>query len=127
MSRPDATEMTAEEYVAWRASHERKAHKYGVEPVVIDGIRFDSTAEGKRYWELRQLVEAGEISDLVLQRRYELTAHGVKIGVYVADFVYVNVCSGETIVEDTKGYRTPLYRWKKKHVEAQYGIKIHET
>jgi hypothetical protein len=26
-----------------------------------------------------------------------------------------------------KGFKTPLYRWKKKHVEAQYGITIREV
>jgi hypothetical protein len=31
------------------------------------------------------------------------------------------------VVEDVKGMRTPMYRWKKKHVEAQYGITITEV
>jgi hypothetical protein len=30
------------------------------------------------------------------------------------------------VVEDVKGFKTELYRWKKKHVEAQYGIEIVE-
>lgn len=30
------------------------------------------------------------------------------------------------VVEDVKGFKTPLYKWKKKHVEAQYGITIRE-
>lgn len=29
-------------------------------------------------------------------------------------------------VEDVKGIKTDLYKWKKKCVEAQYGIKIIE-
>ena len=31
------------------------------------------------------------------------------------------------VVEDVKGFKTPLYRWKKKHVEAQYGITVTEV
>jgi hypothetical protein len=31
-----------------------------------------------------------------------------------------------TVVEDVKGFRTPLYRLKKKLIEAQYGIAIIE-
>ena len=31
------------------------------------------------------------------------------------------------MTEDVKGFKTPLYRWKKKHVAAQYGIDILET
>jgi hypothetical protein len=30
------------------------------------------------------------------------------------------------VVEDVKGFKTPLYRWKKKHFEAQHGIQIRE-
>ena len=32
----------------------------------------------------------------------------------------------ELLDEDVKGFKTPLYRWKKKHVEAQYKITVVE-
>ena len=50
---------------------------------------------------------------------------GITIGHYVADFEYLE--GDVRIVEDVKGMKTPLYRWKKKHFEAQYGLKIRET
>ena len=103
----------------------RRSHKYGAKPVTIDGHRFHSKAEGARYRLLTLLVRAGEISDLTLQPRFPLVVCGVTIGHYVADFEYRE--RGARIVEDVKGMKTPLYRWKKKHFEAQYGLLIRET
>lgn len=111
--------------------------KYGAKPTVVDGIRFASQKEAKRYRELTLLGRAGEIWDLELQPRYELLAPLPKdhplvgkrmkcIGAYVADFAYTDPLIGR-VVEDVKGFKTPLYRWKKKHVEAQYGIFIVEV
>lgn len=106
--------------------------KYGAKPQVIDGIRFDSQKEGRRYGELRLLEKAGEIHSLVTQPRFELWAHcgvvsepPIRVGEYRADFAYTT-SQGADVVEDVKGFKTPLYRWKKKHVEAQYGIQIRE-
>ena len=42
-----------------------------------------------------------------------------KVCVYKADFRYKNK-QGETVVEDTKGIETPMFRLKKKLVEALY-------
>ena len=47
-------------------------NKYHNEKVVVDGIRFDSIKEAKRYRELNLLVRAGEISDLELQKEFVL-------------------------------------------------------
>lgn len=33
----------------------------------------------------------------------------------------------DDVIEDVKGVKTALYLWKKKHVEAQYGITITEV
>jgi hypothetical protein len=38
-----------------------KRAKYGAEPTVVDGIRFDSKKEAARYQELKLLAKAGEI------------------------------------------------------------------
>jgi hypothetical protein len=120
-----------------------KAHKYRAKPVTIDGHRFPSQAEAKRYGELKMLEKAGEISELELQPKFVLktllttgTVMGAAkaltdqypvIGTYVADFAYRDKYD-DRIVEDVKSpaTRTALYRWKKKHVEAQYGIRIIE-
>ena len=96
------------------------------------GIRFASKAEAARYHELLLLARAGEIADLVLQPRFPLyvyefgnQAEPLKIGEYVADFGYIER-DGEEVTEDVKGVKTALYRWKAKHVRAQYGIVIRE-
>jgi hypothetical protein len=104
--------------------------KYHAKPQVVDGIRFASQKEARRYVELKLLDKAGVIDGLILQPRFELcTWHGDHsrapfVGVYVADFEYFE--KGKRVVEDVKGFKTPLYKWKKKHVEAQYGIRIVE-
>lgn len=111
----------------------RNGHKYGAKPTTVDGIRFASKAEAKRYGELRLLEKAGAIRGLVCQPRYDIytlkfQAAPVKVAFYKADFRYlVPVLNGwKSIVEDVKGVRTEAYRLKKKLVEAQYGITITE-
>lgn len=120
----------------------RARSKYGAVPKVVDNIRFASKAEAARYLELRLLEKAGEIEALELQPVFvlktQLTTGTVRgagramvgdypvIGKYRADFAYYDNRTGRRVVEDVKGFRTPLYRWKKKHTEAQYGITITE-
>ena len=110
--------------------------KYGAVPKVVDGIRFHSKREATRYQELRLLEKAGEVKDLELQPEFPLFVPGrgnggpyerVCLGKYVADFRYRAGRIGLLVIEDVKGVKTPLYRWKKKHVEAQYGIQIREV
>jgi hypothetical protein len=108
-------------------------HKYGAKPTVVDGIRFASQAEARRYSELKLLQKAGAIRGLVMQPRYDIyglafQAAPVKIAFYKADFRYqVPIIDGwKTIIEDVKGVHTESYRLKKKLVEAQYGITITE-
>ena len=107
----------------------KRRHKYGAKPVTVDGIRFASKAEAHRYRQLLLLEKAGEIAGLYLQPRYELHAgESLKaIGAYVADFSYTDVRAGLVVVEDVKGMQTPLYKWKKRHMRAQYGIEIREV
>ena len=56
---------------------------------------------------------------------FDLEVNGTQIGQYVADFVYYE--NGQEVVEDVKGVRTPLYKWKRKHFAAHYGKEIRET
>jgi len=109
--------------------------KYHTVPLEVDGIRFASTREARRYGELRMLERAGLIRDLTLQPSFDLHApnviaatrwaRGQVIGRYRADFAYQT--TDGTIIEDVKGVRTALYTWKKKHVEAEYGVRIVEV
>ena len=105
--------------------------KYGAVRTTIDGITFASKAEARRYAELLLLARAGEIRGLELQPRFELSVFGygndTRIGDYVADFQYQRGPKGVLVIEDVKGVKTALYRWKKKHVEAQYNIRITEV
>lgn len=116
--------------------------KYGSKKVKYDGHIFDSKREAMRYCELRLLERAGKISSLELQKVFELipaqrepetmTKTGkVKKGKvieqavkYIADFVYTE--NGETVVEDTKGFKTKDYIIKRKLMLYVYGIRINE-
>lgn len=133
----------------WR----RNGSKYHAQPTVVDGMRFASKAEARRYGELLLLGDSGSIRNLEIQPRFPLKAvllrnrialsSGgtnigrpssapivVAVGEYRADFAYEELTETggrwDFTVEDVKGVKTPLYRWKKKHFEAQYGIQIRE-
>lgn len=105
----------------------KKKHKYGAEPVVIDGHKFPSKREAGRYLKLRMLKAAKLIKKLRLQVRYELNEGGTHSVVYVADFVYIDVNSKIEIVEDAKGYRTREYKKKKQLMLQIHKIKIKEV
>ena len=108
----------------------RKQHKYRAKPCVIEGVKFHSQKEGARWLELRMLEKAGDIYALSLQPLFPLVAiaecDGARnlVGCYKGDFSYCLKGSAALVVEDVKGYDTPLSRWKRKHVQAQYGITV---
>lgn len=62
----------------------------------------------------------------MLQPKYTLIVNGKNCGFYKADFLYTLKDTGAAVVVDVKGVRTPVYRLKKKLVEAIYGIEITE-
>lgn len=93
----------------------------------VDGILFDSQKEAKHYRDLLARKHAGEICDLILQPVFPIVVNGKKIAKYIADFQYRDLKTDTTIVVDTKGVRTSVYRLKKKLVEALYGIVIVEV
>lgn len=99
--------------------------KFAAKPTVVDGVRFASKKEAKRYVELRLLERAGRIAGLELQPVYVLMVNGVKVCSYVADFRYRE--GGSLVVEDVKGFRTREYKLKKKLLLATHGIAILET
>lgn len=106
--------------------------KYHSQKITVNGEKFDSKKEFQRWVVLRGQEARGEISDLCRQVPYELipnqrgryrTERPIS---YIADFVYRDA-TGETVVEDTKGFRTPEYRMKRKLLLWRYGISILET
>lgn len=100
--------------------------KYHNVAVHLDGRRFASKAEARRYQDLCLLLAAGSIRDLVCQPRYPLCVNGKLVSTYVADFSYYDVASSRIIIEDVKGVRTALYQLKKKLMGALYGVTISE-
>lgn len=103
----------------------RRKNKYGAKP--IGGHA--STKEHDRAIQLKLWQRAGVISNLREQVPYELipAQEGERACKYIADFVYTDNETGQTIVEDTKGFRTPEYRIKRKLMLFIHGIRIKET
>ena len=107
-----------------------KKSKYYAEKTEIDGIKFDSAKESKRYANLKLLERAGVIENLKLQPRFLLqegftyNGHKERKIEYVADFQYER--NGQTIVEDvkSKATRTPVYLLKRKLFLHKYGKDI---
>lgn len=97
-----------------------KKSKYHNVRIEVDGIKFDSKKEYKRYTELKILEKAGVIKDLRLQVPFELVPSqkgGLRSErplVYMADFVYFDCEKQKQVIEDTKGVKTDLYVAKRK-------------
>lgn len=106
---------------------ERRKSKYAAKPCTIDGHRFPSKREARRYTELRTLERAGKITGLELQPKFPCVVNGVKVCDWIGDFAYFEAGSDTETIEDAKGFRTKVYRIKKKLVEAIYGIRIKEV
>ena len=114
----------------------KKRNKFGNDIKIVDGIKFASKKEANRYCELRILERAGQISDLQLQVEFILIpaqyreVDGKRKCVereckYFADFVYKE--NGKRIVEDAKGFKTDVYKIKRKLMLYKYGIRIREV
>ena len=112
--------------------------KYGNKKVVFNNIKFDSKHEAQRYSELLLLQRAGAITNLELQKSFELIPtqyekleNGKKgkclerAMTYRADFYYIE--NGKPVVEDTKGFKTEVYKIKKKLMLYVHGIRIKEV
>lgn len=108
--------------------------KYGNKKTTLNGMTFDSKKEARRYSELLLLERAGAIHNLQTQVKYVLIPSqrdpvtGKVIErecAYKADFVYTE--NGETVVEDTKGFRTKDYIIKRKLMLKVHGIRIREV
>lgn len=117
-----------------------KLHAEKVDMSMPDGalMHFDSKREARRYMDLWLMQKAGEIRNLRTQVRYELLPKQVNADgaterklEYIADFVYEK--NGETVVEDSKGYRntaSATYRVfvvKRKLMLYRYGITVREV
>jgi hypothetical protein len=115
-----------------------KPNKYRNKVVEAHGRKFDSKKEAARYLELTMMEKAGLITNLQCQKEFILSVNGFVICKYIADFVYTTLSMGandipepdEYVVEDVKSKFTrtlPVYRIKKKLMEAIDGIIIKEV
>lgn len=116
-------EMTAADY---QATIKNKTNKYRNKK----SGKFDSKKEEKRYYELILMQKAGNISDLIHHKKFDLIPKqdGERAIKYEADFVYQR--NGVLIVEDVKSPATrkiPLYSIKRKLMLLIHGIKITEV
>lgn len=137
-------------------SDKLKENKYHNEPTVVNGIKFASRKEARRYEQLMLAMELGAITDLRLQVDFTLieaytdhTGKRCRALRYVADFTYIvaaagydrlatlgyedieywrNVGIGTKVIEDTKtrGTKTRVYINKKKMM-AEKGYIIREV
>jgi hypothetical protein len=116
--------------------------KYKNQPVHVDGIKFDSKMEARRYGELKMMARAGQITDLrpspenPKKERFKWTflaqAEGatvqfpVKKTWYTPDFTYRDQ-RGKLVVEDVKGAPpTDDYLFRKKVMLIVFNIEVQE-
>lgn len=118
----------------------QKKSKYHNIKTEVNGVRFDSQKEARRYQELLRLEELGMIADLRLQVNFTLqeaftkpSGERVRAIVYKADFTYKKRDENDDytlyIVEDVKSRatKTPVYRTKKKLMWEKFRIQIKEV
>ena len=127
----------------------RNASKYHAKKTPCShGHIHDSVKEAERCDTLHLLLKVGEITDLEIQKPYELIPaqyrteerYSKKTGkrlkdksvlleracIYKADFVYKNK-NGTEVVEDCKGLKTKEYLIKRKLMLYVHGIQLVET
>jgi hypothetical protein len=112
--------MTAAEYLDMLSTPAKKKRpKYNNKTVVIDGYKFHSAKEGKRYSELKLLQMAGEIKYFLMQVPFHLAPDLT----YLVDFMIVWQ-DGAVTYEDVKGYKVTSSMNKIKMTQEKYGVKI---
>lgn len=119
-----------------------KKSKYNNQKTYVDNIKFDSKKEADRYLYLKSQQEQGNISNLELQKKFELipkqeykrldgSIEKIRPCHYVADFSYIE--QGIQVVEDIKGFsfnknnfstQTEAFKIKRKLFILKYGSEI---
>ncbi len=99
---------------------QRRLSKYGAVRVEIDGHRFDSKLEAKRYGELKLLQRIGEITGLAVHPKFPIVISGIHVCDVLGDFQYYDTIKRKEVIEDTKGCTTPLSSLKARLVRAAY-------
>lgn len=114
-----------------------RTSKYNAKKVEIEGIKFDSKAEGEYYLHLKQQVTERQILGFERQKRMLLqegfSVEGVKGKIrpifYVVDFI-ITENDGTLTYVDVKGMETDVFKLKKKLFMKRYNtalLKVKKT
>jgi len=111
---------------AWTAhieGRQEKVSKYGNER-----CQYASKHEAEQATKLWALESRGLIKDLQEQVRITLVPAKGKLRAitYIADFEYYDL-DGRRHIVDAKGFKTPVYRLKKKMAQLLLGLEIEEV
>ncbi len=87
--------------------------------------RFHSWGEADRYLHLLAQQKAGKIFNLRCQVVFSCRINDAHICDYLADFTYTE--DGKEVIEDVKGFKTDVYKLKKKLVESLHSVHIREV
>lgn len=104
-------------------------NKYHNKKCFYKGMTFDSKKERDYYVILEMMLKNKQITDLKTQVKFELqpsfkfNGKTIRSINYIADFTYVK--DEKLIIVDTKGYRTEVYKLKKKLMQYK-GYDIEE-
>ena len=106
-------------------------NKYNAKKVEIDGIVFDSRAEGRFYEHLLDLMHDGVVESFEMQKPYTLldkfphpkTGKTIRAIKYVPDFEVIYT-DGRVEVVDVKGMQTDVFRMKCKLFMFRYQIPL---
>lgn len=107
-------------------------NKYYNKKVEYDGIKFDSIKEKDYYIILQASLRCGLIKELKRQVPFELiptykmNGKTIRKMQYIADFTYVTTNDNKLHIVDTKGFKTDVYKLKKKLFEYKYNMEIEE-
>lgn len=122
-----AERMTTKDFLALTSSNGDKRRVRGAEPVFVDGIRFDSKKEARRWQDLKVLERAGHITNL--RRQVPIALHGrdgpilTSTGLQMKsriDFAYNDTrLNGALVYEDAKGFQTDESKLKFAILAAQ--------
>lgn len=104
-------------------------NKYHNKKCIYKDMTFDSKKERDYYVILEMMLKNNQITDLKTQVKFELqpsfkfNGKTIRSINYIADFTYIK--DGKLIIVDTKGYRTEVYKLKKKMMQYK-GLEIKE-
>lgn len=110
-----------------------KENKYKNKQTMYKGIKFDSIKEKEHYMLLEHYEKNGRIKELKRQVPFELIPKFDINGItrrkmtYKADFTYITTNDDKLHVVDVKGFKTDVYKLKKKLFEYKYGIELEEV